>query len=478
MTPEPQTIPPGPTWTLSRIAGAFRRLWVVVVAAALLGAGTALALSENETPTFESTSTLAFSLSQGTTAADLANGSTYAQNQMLTFAQLATSSAVLQPVIDDLGLDHSVQSLKRSVVVTIPQNTLVLKIRVSAQSGQEAADLANAIADSLTTVVHSVSPKPTTGESPNIDASLVDTAVAPRYQASPDKTKDTVLGGVAGLIVGVLLALLAALLDRRVRDRDTLRRLTAVPLLATVPRVPGHGPVPLIAQAPPPFQEEFRRLGPALRHAGAAGVGSVGGGVAGGAPHRLLVTSPTTGAGTTTVAVNLALALSDLGVPVLLVDANLRAPGVAPALDLDGSRGLTTVLEGTAPIDRVEQVPHGTHLDVLTSGALPQDPGATLASQELHDLLTEAAAHHDVVIIDTPAVLDVADAALLAAHADSVLVVVDHARTRRADLTQALTTLDTAGGVVVGTVLNRQGTTRRRRRVSRVNRRAAVTQRS
>lgn len=468
MSSEPLTTPPAQTWTLTRITGALKRLWVLIVGAALIGAGGAYALSTSTTPTYESTSTLAFSLSQGTTAADLANGSTYAQNQMLTFAQLATSSAVLQPVIDDLGLDLTVQSLKRSIVVTIPQNTLILKIRVSALSGEEAAELANAIADSLTTVVHSVSPKPTTGESPNIDASLVDTAVVPRYQASPNKTREAILGGVAGLIVGMLIALVMALLDPKVRNEDSLRRVTPVPVLGSVPRARTRRTSPLVGTAPPEFQEEFRRVAAALRHA----TGSQ-------RSHRVLLTSATTGTGTSTLAVNLALTLSDLGASVLLVDANLREPAIASILDLDDSTGLTTLLRGARDgqggpgdggpdLTAVTRVPEGTHLEVICAGPLPTDPGAMLTSEHLHDLLRTSAARHDLVILDSPPVLDVADTSLLVPYTDSVLVVAERTRTTRSHLTDALSTLETSGAHVVGTLLNRAAS-RGRRRVTRIN---------
>lgn len=446
MTPESST------WTLARITATLRRLWAVIIGAALLGAGGAYVHGLHVTPTFEATSTLAFSVSQGSTAADLANGGTYAQNQMLTFAQLATSSAVLQPVIDSQNLPSSVANLKRSITVTIPQNTLILKIRVAAPSGPEAADIANAVARNLKTVVRAVTPKPTTGASPNIDASLVDTAVAPRFQTSPNKTKDAAMGGAAGLVLGTFLAMVSALADNRVRNEDDIARLTSLPILGSVPRAhPGRKP--LIDQDPiTPSTQSFRQIHTTLAHL-TRNLPS----------HRILITSASPGEGKSMVADNLATTLATLGTGVLLVDADLRTHG-RRRHNTSAPEGLSAVLDGHLSVATARRTTPPSGPDVLTSGTTTEDPGVLMASAAMRDLLQEAAASWDHVIIDSPSVLEVADACLLAPLVDAVVLVVDCPHTRRAMLRRALAAVEGAGGNVVGIVTNAGPSRRRHRR--------------
>lgn len=114
---------------------------------------------------------------------DLNQGTTHAQNQMLSFAQLATSSRVLDPVIQKMGLDTTTTALARDIDIVTPNDTLILEVRATAASPDKAAALANAVAASLSTVVNDLSPSTSAG-SPSISVSLVDKAVPLEFQTS------------------------------------------------------------------------------------------------------------------------------------------------------------------------------------------------------------------------------------------------------------------------------------------------------
>ncbi len=444
MTPDPSS------WTLMHIWRALKRLWAVIAVAVVLGAGAAYVHGARTTPLYQSTSTLAFSVSQGSTAADLANGSTYAQNQMLTFAQLATSSAVLEPVIEDLGLQTSVQELKQSIVVTIPQNTLILQIRVSARSGQRAADLANSIASSLTEVVLKVTPKPTTGESPNINATLVNQAVPPKVQASPDKPKETLLGAGAGFVVGLLVVLLRALTNPRITDEYELEQISGGRVLGAVSRWRAADRPRSTEATPDATAEELRRVGSALVHAAAEL-----------SARRILIVSPNSGDGRTEMTCGLATTLAGLGYRVLIVDGDLHRPRIAENLGLDNGAGLTTILaEGTPTAVVVQSLPHGGP-DVVVSGPAARSPSRLLASARMRAMLEDVQARYEIVLIDTPPGLSVADADLLAGMTDGAVVIVDSTRTRREAVGKVISNLEGSGGRVVGLVLNRMSPDRR-----------------
>ncbi|MDN6555220.1 MAG: polysaccharide biosynthesis tyrosine autokinase [Acidipropionibacterium acidipropionici] len=431
-------------WTLARIWGALKKLWGVIVAMVLIGAVGAFAYASTLVPQFESASTLAFSAGQGSTSQELADGSTYVQTQMPTYAQLATSSAVLQPVIDDLDLVMSVQTLKESVQVTIPEHTLVLQIQVTSMSRDSAAAIANGIAQSLTRVIRQVAPKPAKGEGTAINVSLVDKAVAPNRPSSPNRLKDTMVGGGAGLVIGVFIVLVWTLLDTRIPSVQILKQLVDAPVLGAVSRTRAKGRLWTADDPSGQTAEEFRRVASALNYA-----------TFDKQTRSIIVTSAGPGEGKSAVSANLALTLAALGNRVLLIDADLRLPRVAATFDLVDVVGLTTVLVGNAPLHQATQQPVGNELDVLASGALPPNPAEFLTSERMHTLLTDAAGHYDFVIIDSPPVLSVADAGLLVPITDGALIVVDAKHTTRAALASAISSLEDAGGQIAGVVLNR-----------------------
>ena len=440
------------SWTLARIWDTLKKLWAVIVALTLLGGLVAFGLSASVTPVFQSTATLYFSLSQGNSASDLNQGSTYTQNQMLSFAQLATSSSVLKPVIKELDLDTTPRLLARTIEVTNPLNTVILQIEASSTDPDLAAEVANAVADSLTDVVEQVSPTSAEGVA-TISAKLVDEAVVPTVQALPNKSRDAVLGAAVGFILGILAALLWTLLDTRVPNETVLGQVVSAPILGSVSRVRPKGEQGLFVARDPlgRTSEEFRRIRSALSYAGVSD-----------RVQKLLITSVNPGEGKSVFSSNLALTLAGLRHTVLLIDADLRRPRVAEYFGVEGSVGLTTVLVGDATFEKAKITRPGTTLDLLTSGVIPPNPAEILTSDAMHELLAHAAEHYDFVIVDSPPVLSVADANLLSPSVDGAIVVVDASNTRRGPLANAVASLESSGGRIIGVVLNKVRSSRKR----------------
>lgn len=432
-------------WTLARIWDALKKFWALIFALTVLGGVVGFGLSASVTPIFKSTATLFFSLSQGNSASDLNQGSTYTQNQMLSFAQLATSSLVLDPVIDELDLDTTSRLLARTIEVANPLNTVILQIEASSPDAELAAEVANAVADSLTDVVEQVSPTSAEGAA-TISAKLVDEAVVPTVQALPNKTRDGVLGAAVGFLLGILAALLWTLLDTRVPNESVLGQIVSAPILGSVSRVRGTGDRGLYVAREPlgRTSEEFRRIRSALSYAGVSE-----------RVQKLLITSVNPGEGKSTFSSNLGLTLAGLRHSVLIIDADLRRPRVAEYFGVEGAVGLTSVLVGDVSFDDAKITRPGTTLDILPSGVIPPNPAEILTSDAMHNLLDEAAQRYDFIIIDSPPVLSVADANLLAPSADGAIIVVDASKTRRTPLTHAVSNLESAGGRIVGVVLNK-----------------------
>lgn len=169
---------------------------------------------------------------------------------------------------------------------------------------------------------------------------------------------------------------------------------------------------------------------------------------------RVLVSSAFPGEGKTLVAANLAAACAEAGQRVLLLDADLRNPGTHRLFGLPSTRGLTSVLEGDRTLDAVCYLA-GRRLTVCPAGPVPPNSAELLGSEVMAEVLGDAARRYDLVLIDGPPVLLLADALLLAAQADGVLMVVRAGQTRRRDAARALESLTRAQARVVGVVLDR-----------------------
>ncbi|MCR8670845.1 polysaccharide biosynthesis tyrosine autokinase [Agrococcus sp. HG114] len=437
---------PGPTpWTLGRAWEAVRKSWLLILGLVVASAGVGYVASASQAPQYESAASLYFALNEGTSGADLNQGSTYTQNQMLSFARLATSSRVLEPVIEQLGLDTTPTDLAERISITIPQDTVILEVAASSSDAARAAEMANAVSVQLVAVVQEVASRGEEGVA-RITASVIDVAVPPAVQSSPNKTRDTALAGLLGLLLGLVAAFVLTVADTRVRNEAAVARVTDLPVLGSVARTRRGVDAGLVAARDPhgAVAEDVRRVLSALAFSALNGSSS-----------RILVTSCSPGEGKSTFATNLAVVFADTGERTLIVDADLRRPRVHELFGLDGSVGLTTALVGDIRLSDAIVTWGERGPDVLVSGVLPPSPAAVITSEPFREALDAAAATYETVIIDSPPVLTVADSNLLAPLVDGVVIVVDSSKTRRPQLARTIRSLEAAGGRIIGIVLNK-----------------------
>ena len=277
---------------------------------------------------------------------------------------------------------------------------------------------------------------------------VIDPPDLPETPFAPQIMRNLILGGVLGLILGVGAALLLESLDQSVRSRDVLEAVTpGVPSLARIPSFQWVPEAVTLSRPLAPESEAFRRLRAALEFASIDQQGAV-----------VLVTSASTKDGKTTVAANLAVVLAQAGRSVALVDADLRHPHLHhmfEAVDgLDG--GLTSAVIGRTELaDAAHELNVGNgRLWVYPSGPLPPTPAELLGSKQANRIFNLLRDSVDIVIVDSPPLLPVADALVLSRMADATLLVANAERTRRNELAGAFDALDQAGSRLVGTILN------------------------
>ncbi|WP_409329166.1 polysaccharide biosynthesis tyrosine autokinase [Trujillonella humicola] len=421
-----------------------RRRWRWVVSTALAGVLAALGVSLATPASYTAGSSVFFSLGFGSSANELFQGSAFAQSQVASYAMLATTPAVLDPVVDELELDVSARALASRVSTEVVSGTVVLRVYVTDASPEVAAELTNAVTEQLIETVADLAPEAADGQA-TVEGTTVTPAVPPSAPSSPKTMLNVAVGLLAGLVLGVGLAVVRDLTDTRVRSAEDLARVTDLPLLAGVDVPPGKdaGRDLVVATAPrSPAAEALRSLRTAVQFTARPGE-----------PFTLLVTSSYAAEGKSTVAANLAETLAETGLRVALVDADLRRPSVAEVFGLEGAAGLTTVLIGQAEVDDVLQDWGTSGLHVLTAGSLPPNPSELLSSPAMAEVLARLAETHDVVLVDGAPLLPVTDSAVLARLVSGTMVIADASRIRRPALTRSLGLLRQIEARVVGIVL-------------------------
>jgi capsular exopolysaccharide synthesis family protein len=430
---------------LKTYARTLRRNIVLIVAAATVGLLSGLGVGLLAPDAYTSRTQLFVSISGSGSVADLQQGSTFTQERLQTYVEMATNRAVLQPVIDALELDETPEELARRIDAGTDPETVLISIEVTDTSADRAAETAEAVAAGLVSVVAELEDPQGTGKSP-VQLSVAETAVPAHEPSGPSLWFDLVLGTLAGAVLGVGAALLRSAFDTRLRGREDLRRISSAPVLAAVPADSATARTPLVTDMPAhsPRGEAFRRLRTNLRYV-----------QVGDSANSVLVSSAVAGEGKTTTSLNLAIVMARAGQRVVLVDADLRRPQIAERLGLENAAGLTTALLGTAEVTELLQPWGDDELYVLTAGEIPPNPAELLESQAMERLLGQLTGEFDLVIVDGPPLLPVADALGLARHVGRVVLVAAVGQVRMGEVQEALSSLAMVDVTRVGIVLNR-----------------------
>lgn len=480
----------------------WRRKWLIAVTVAVtvivVVIGTLMA-----TPKYVASTTLRVLTATGGSADWVNYDIMYTNRLMNTYTEIATSGPVLEELVQRLGLDKPPQ-----IKVEILPNTELMQIMVEDPNPILAREAANALAEVLVARSRELytgdgrtaqeilseqvvqiedelnqargeyesliaqSPKDSeriTAASRSIKLkqetytmllqqyerarvteairartlSVVEPAVVPQSPSKPRKKLNIALGLMVGLAGGIGLALLFENLDTTLYTAEQIEEVSELSALGKIPTVRRQMQITFF-NGNSPQGEAFRRLRTnlfTLDHD---------------APlQTLLVTSAEPREGKSTIVANLAFAIAQSGRKVIVVDGDLRRPTLHKIFDLSNEIGLSSILNQELTLDEAMQDSKIPGVQVLTGGPLPPHPAELLGSPQMTALLEQLVQQFDMVVLDTPSLLAVTDAAVLAPIVDAVVLVVGRAQARRESVRVARQQLADVKARSIGVVVNR-----------------------
>ena len=427
------------------------RLWIVVACVALF-TGVAVAYVVLADSVYEAEANLLVTpvptTSEALSSLGLLRESNDPAREVDTATQLVTTTAVAERVPDEVADGRTPSELLDDVEAQPVAESNIVAVTAKDSSATGASELANAFAEAAiehrTEIIHDridqvlpdlrdqleslppgslateqvasqVATLETLRVSPDPTLSLETPATPPDSPTSPKKLLTIVGGLIAGLVVGTLIAFAMRVLDPRVRREEQLGEIFQLPILARIPKEAARSHQPLVRERLSALTIEAYRTLRSTLIAGRPGSG----------PTTILITGPSAGGGKTTTAINLATAIAAGGNSVILIEADVRRPSIAKALDLEADAGLISVLlEESSLEDALVADDRYPGLELLLADVTGPSVAELISLPMTRKLVDRAAMRADFVIIDSPPLTEVIDALPLAAHVDEVVMVV------------------------------------------------------
>ncbi len=276
------------------------------------------------------------------------------------------------------------------------------------------------------------------------NVSIIDTAEPPVTPSSPNLLRNLALALLVGVGLAAATLFLKDQFDDSIRVPEDIEGKLGLALLGIIPRTQGIEPEEAMIDPKSPIAEAYNSLRGSLLYATTQGL-----------PQVMLVTSAQPTEGKSSVSYAMAQGFARMGKSVVLFDADLRRPSLHRRIGYDNQHGLSTLLTSHDPLVSVTRASELANLALVPSGPVPLSPTELISSPRLEQILQEAARDFDVVLIDSPPILGLADSPMMAALVDGVLFVVEADRGRRGALKVALRRLRAMRPVLLGAVLTK-----------------------
>lgn len=378
------------------------------------------------------------SVGEGTVASANA-GDQFALRRVNSYLALLRTDRLARSIVEESGLDLPPGAVREKISGSADLNTVLLRATVADASRDQALKIAESISVVFPELVEAVE-RPANGD-PTVRLEVVS---GPSVSVVPVPVRWLLASRMlAGLLIAAILALVRELTDTRVHSIDQALGMTTAPLLGLVSsdRTTPGSPLVVGKNQHSVRAEEYRQVRTSLQFVDAEDSLRV-----------IVITSSIPSEGKSVTAANLAISIARSGQRVALVDADLRKPMMGTLFGVEQAVGLTDVLRGRADLDDVLQPWGDLDLVLLPAGGPTANPSELLGTVAMHRVLTELRQRCDTVIIDTPPLVPVTDAAIMAARADGVVLVVRPNKLTRAQLQAALAHLERVRANLLGLV--------------------------
>jgi capsular exopolysaccharide synthesis family protein len=414
---------------------ACRRRWAWIVVPVVLAVGITTGLTFSAAPAYKSSMVLFVTTG--------ANDPDQGVSRLNSYIALLTGPRVAGTVITRLNLPETVEEVQKKISAEVQSGTDLLVVSATDPSAARSRDIVTTATTTLVALAKQLDPPNAAAAANGATPASINIAQEAVTARQPNGlVRNGGFSAALGLLIGAAAVAIRESTRKTVTEERDLRRLG----IGTVGVISLGGRSGRSGVGYEALAEGFRRLRsllPAVPDAASTGRG-----------RSLLLTASNADEGTTAVACGLAIAMAETGSRVVLVDANLRTPGVGRYLSMDTSHGLADVLAGTAEVSDVLQDSLDGRLTVLPSGQQLPDPGEMLASPSLAATVRDLTERFDLVLVDAPALHAVADATVLSKVTDSALLVVRAGRTSTADVERSTDLLQRVGAQLAGAVLN------------------------
>ena len=423
-----------------------KRIWVIIsftlIAIFLSGIVSVLFLDE----VYESSTTLIVSKQSDGNNNDLQiSDINLARNLVDTYSVIIKSNRVLESVLSDLNLNMTLGNLKSKINVSAEGNTEIIRIKVEDTIPERAKDIANSLANVFIREVNLLL------KMENVQ--VIDTARLPNSPIRPRVFMNIAIAGMLGLMIGLGLVLLIEYLDNTIKTPEDVLKHMQLSVIGSIPDFNGDTSkgknkkrTTRLIGSPSikaPVTEAYKTLRTNIQYSNLDNNLKV-----------ILVTSSTQSEGKTSTSSNLAISMAQSDKKVLLIDCDFRRSNVHKVFHILNVKGLTNVLAENLDYHEILNSVGLPNLDILTSGPKPPNPSEILGSTRMEAFIKKVSEEYDVIILDAPPILPVADSMVLSRLADGIILVTEYGKTTYETAMRAKESVEKVGAKILGTVIN------------------------
>ncbi|MBE0446820.1 MAG: polysaccharide biosynthesis tyrosine autokinase [Actinobacteria bacterium] len=361
-----------------------------------------------------------------------------------TFSQMLASRTLAERVIEKLDLALAPENLQKRIRAEAVKETQLIRFTITDANPNFTKKLADTYASEFVKMTDEVIPS-----SALINVRVVDQAAVPRLPVWPKPLSNLIQAFLIGLVLSTGFAFILSMLDVTIKETEDVEKLVSLPSLGQIPI--SKNPL-LLGNHNPIVAEAYRSLRTNLQYINFDQ-----------SIKSLIVSSPSLNEGKTTISFNLATVFAQAGYNVLLVDGDLRSPRLGRLFNESDERGLSNVLVSAVEVESAIQKASEDRLYYMKSGPTPPNPADLLGSERMTELLGKLEEDFNLVIIDCPPILAVADTPIVAVKADAVLLVSSFGKTKKGELVSAKDALNKVGARIIGFVVNGVEATSRRK---------------